>query len=219
MISIPHWSRTLVAILLLAALGCERRPDSGARVAEPDEGDWVWLCAAEVVGPERTEKRGSGTATHIQRAQARRLAIAAACATISGGAPCSAQTADWAIENEECTNNVPTVDDADEDADGDTRASDTKDGPKDLVKPKPGKSEPSKKKLDQRTTHRCSLEVVRAAGERNHRAQTEGRNAQKACIRAQREACRHLNGGPACEAGREPWVIRTSVGRHRPLLR
>lgn len=91
----------LIGALALGTSGC-RREGGGARIAEPDEGPWRWVCTAEIDGPDRIGERHEAQAMHSARAEARRQALVAACSKGEAGGPCNSETGGWSVEDETC---------------------------------------------------------------------------------------------------------------------
>ena len=97
----------LLLVVLTTAISCSEEPNSsrpthGARIAEPETGAWVWLCAVSVHGAAYSESKAEGTAQGPTRETARTAAVRAGCAKAKGGKHCVNATAGWTLGSAMC---------------------------------------------------------------------------------------------------------------------
>ena len=184
----------LLGLLLLSSLvtSCDRDPREGARIAEAPDGRWLSVCGVRVRGPANDAQRVQGEAVHSSRREARRRAIAEACATVEGSPSCEGQGAGWRITEERCAESrAPPIEKKAPAVLGTTHP------------PKPARS------------FRCLMKLSRPAGKPERTGGGEGKSAAKACIEARRQACEALKAGPDCVHSRGGWSAASTVGRRR----
>lgn len=180
-----------IVTTLVALPGCSRDPRSGARIAESEDGPWIWMCSAQIQGPPRAEQRGVATGVGASRKAALREGLTAACTKAAGGVPCSSSTGGWKTTQESCIqHNRPD--------------------------PRSASGGVANPESAGRPSYRCEVEVVRAAGPRQTLMLGEGRTREKACERARRRGCTELRGGAQCANGAQGWATAESVARRRP---
>jgi hypothetical protein len=90
------------ALFLLIPTGCSRSPDSGAKIAEPAETYWRWVCRAHVMGPTRKARTVHGKSRHGDKTTAQRMARTDACRRSSDNKVCMAKSSRWQITKDTC---------------------------------------------------------------------------------------------------------------------